>query len=39
VVCFVRSKPDDPEQPDPFYTAMFRDDTVLLVFRRKDLFR
>ena len=32
VVCFVRSKPDNPEQPDPFYAAMFRNDAVLLVF-------
>ncbi len=31
VVCFVRSKRDDPEQPDPFYAAMFRNDAVLLV--------
>jgi hypothetical protein len=31
VVCFVRVNPDDPERPDPFYTAMFRDDTVLVV--------
>ncbi len=33
VVCFVRASPDEPERPDPFYTAVFRDDTVLLVFR------
>ncbi len=33
VVCFVRANADDPERPDPFYTAMFRDDAVLLVFR------
>lgn len=35
VVCFVRANPDDPEQPDPFYTALFRDDTVLLVLEGK----
>jgi hypothetical protein len=39
VVCFVRRKPDDPERPDPFYTGMFRDDAVLLVFQRKDVSR
>jgi hypothetical protein len=39
VVCFVRLKPDDPEQPDPFYTALFRDDTVLLVFKAEALLR
>ncbi len=32
VVCFVRAT-DDLEPPDPFYTAMFRDDAVLLVLR------
>ena len=37
VVCFVRANPDDPEQPDPFYAAMFRDDTVLLVLEAKSL--
>jgi hypothetical protein len=39
VVCFVRLNPDDPEQPDPLYTAMFRDDTVSLVFQGNDLLR
>jgi hypothetical protein len=39
VVCFVRLKPDDPELPDPLYSAMFRDDTVLLVFQGNDLLR
>jgi len=39
VVCFVLTKPDDPERPDPFYTAMFRDDTVFLVFQGKALLR
>jgi hypothetical protein len=33
VVHFVRRTPDDPERPDPFYMALFRDDTVLLVFQ------
>jgi len=28
VVCFERARGD---LPDPFYTAMFRDDTVILV--------
>ncbi len=36
VVYFVRAKPDDPEQPDPFYMALFRDDTVVLVFQSQD---
>ncbi len=39
VVCFVRVGPDDPERPDPIYAAMFRDDTVFLVFQGKDLLR
>jgi hypothetical protein len=33
VVHFVRRRADDPEQPDRFYMAMIRDDTVLLVFQ------
>lgn len=37
VVCFVRSKPDDPKRPDPFYRSVFRDDAVLLVFEEKSL--
>lgn len=36
VVHFVRAKREDPEQPDPFYMAMFRDDAVLLVFQGLD---
>ena len=32
VVCFERAT-DDLEPPDPFYTAMFRDDTILLMLR------
>jgi hypothetical protein len=39
VVCFVRLQPGDPEQPDPLYTAMFRYDTVVLVFHGNDLLR
>lgn len=39
VVCFVRSKPNDPVLPDPLYTSMFRKDVVLLVFRAHDLLR
>ena len=39
VVCFVRLKPDDPETPDPIYAALFRDDTVLLVFKSEALLR
>jgi len=37
--CFVREGPDDPEQPDPVYTAVFRDHTVLLVFKARDTLR
>ena len=39
VACFVRKNPDDPELPDPAYAGVFRDDTVLLVFKAQDMLR
>ena len=35
VACFQRSHEDDPEMPDPFYTGVFRDDIVILVYEAK----
>lgn len=32
VACFQRMHKSDPELPDPFYTGLFRDDVVILVF-------
>ena len=35
VVCFQRTHTSDPELPDAFYTGLFRDDVVILVFEAK----
>ena len=39
VACFIRVNPHDPEQPDPLYTAVFKDDVVLLGFTGQDMLR
>ena len=35
VACFQRKHKEDPEMPDPFYSTVFRDDVVILVFEAK----
>jgi len=38
VACFMRMLKNDPEQPDPFYSSVFREDLVVLVFEAKEWF-
>jgi hypothetical protein len=38
VAVFVRSKEKDPTTPDPFYLALLRADTLVLVVDHKDLY-
>jgi hypothetical protein len=39
VAVFVRTKENDPRRPDPFYLALLRDDTLVLVVNEKDIYR
>jgi hypothetical protein len=38
VAVFVRAKDSDPTKPDPFYLALLREDTVVLVVNQKDIY-
>jgi hypothetical protein len=38
VAVLVRTKEDDPTRPDPFYLALLREDTLLLVVNHKDIY-
>jgi hypothetical protein len=38
VAVFVRTKDDDPTRPDPFYLALLREDTLVLVVNQKDIY-
>jgi hypothetical protein len=38
VAVFVRAKDGDPTKPDPFYLALLREDTVVLVVNQKDIY-
>jgi hypothetical protein len=38
VAVFVRTKESDPTRPDPFYLALLREDTLVLVVNDKDIY-
>jgi hypothetical protein len=38
VAVFVRTKESDPPRPDPFYLALLREDTLVLVVNDKDIY-
>ena len=38
VAVFVRTKENDPRRPDPFYLALLREDTLVLVVNDKDIY-
>jgi hypothetical protein len=38
VAVFVRTKKSDPPRPDPFYLALLREDTLVLVVNDKDIY-
>ena len=38
VVVFVRTKESDPASPDPFYLALLRADTLVLVVDHEELY-
>jgi len=38
VAVFVRTKEGDPAKPDPFYLALLREDTIVLVVSEKDIY-
>jgi hypothetical protein len=35
---FVRTREKDPARPDPFYLALLREDTLVLVVDHKDIY-
>ena len=38
VAVFIRSYPNDPLIPAPFYRALLREDTIILVVRAEDIY-
>jgi hypothetical protein len=38
VAVIVRTKASDPTKPDPFYLALLREDTLVLVVNDKDIY-
>jgi hypothetical protein len=38
VAIFVRAKESDPKKPDPFYLALLREGTLVLVVNDKDIY-
>jgi hypothetical protein len=38
VAVFLRTKESDPTRPDPFYLALLREDTLVLVVNDKDIY-
>ena len=38
VAVFVRTKGSDPISPDPFYLALLREDTLILIVHAKDIY-
>ena len=38
VAIFLRARPDEPTRPHPFYLALFREGTVILVINEKDIY-
>lgn len=38
VAVFIRTKESDPRKPDPFYLALLREETLVLVVNNKDIF-
>jgi hypothetical protein len=38
VTVFVRTRDSDPTRPDPFYLALLREDTLVLVVNAKDVY-
>lgn len=38
VAVFIRTKDNDPPSPDPFYLALLREDTLVLVVNHKDIY-